>query len=171
MQDYNINTPDQVVGELYGISLTNSVRQSYINLDGAGQGLPVAFGRTVRAVAGHDRRAINGQAGSTGTKHAVKGITMRQINQMQQMIPGDGTIWYQAGDAMAVLEAGMISVNLETDTAVAGAFAFVDLADGTFHGAAGAGRIEATNVVFKTSGSAGDIVVVTITQANMQPVA
>ena len=173
MQDYTVNTRDFVVGQLYGISMTNSVRQSYSNLDENGAGSDIGFALAVQRVAGHDRRAIAGVGeGADGDTVHIFGLTMRQINTEQDTYPGTGEVSYHAGDVMGVLHDGMLTVEVAgSAAAVADAPCFVNRTTGEIAAEAGAGYVQAANMSFQSSGEAGSIVVATITQAVMTPVA
>lgn len=157
---YDLYTRDAVVGALYGISLTNSVRHSLTNVDT----VEIPFGVAVKNVAGlgNERQCTLGGAAK------VEGFAIRQINKQMQTVPGTGAIGYKVGDTVGVLKEGFMNVLLEAGSAAAvkGAQAWVSTTDGTVRADTAANYVQATNVTFESTGSAGDIVVVNITIGN-----
>lgn len=160
---YDLYTRDAVVGALYGISLTNSVRHTYINqlADATDIGFGVAISRV--AGLGNERQCILGGA----AKAVIDGISMRQINKQMQVIPGTGAIAYKPGEAVGVLRDGFINVKLETGSAAAvvGAAAWFHNDTGLVRADTAAGYTVSTNVTFESTGIAGEIVVVNINKA------
>jgi len=180
LQDYKLYTRDEVVGALYGISLTNSVRQSYANVlangnPGAEVGFGLAVKRTDNAAAGQTRTAalgVNATPDAEGDNAvAIEGLTMRQINKQMTTVPGTGAIAYAPSEVMGVLIDGYIHVEvLAGDTgatnAVLNAPVFVHAANGTIHSSPIAGAtVQATNLVFDRNNDNGDIGLVRISQA------
>ena len=171
LQNYSMYTRDYVVGELYGPTMTNAVRQSYINSDGSGTPAASAgFGLAVQRVTTEDRMAVIGAAGADADVVLIHGLTMRQLNKEMQTRPGTGNIAYLPGEVMGVLRQGMLTVRNEGGDAVVGANAHVDKTTGAIYAEAGAGRVEAANLVFEKGGAAGDIVIVSLTLAPITPV-
>jgi len=158
--EYNLYTRDAVVGALYGISLTNSVRHSLINAGTA----EIPFGVAVKNIAGlgKDRQCELGGAAK------VEGFAIRQINKQMNVVPGTGAIAYAVGEAVAVLKEGFMNVKLETGSAAAvkGARAWISTVDGTVRADTATDYVESTNVTFESTGVAEEIVVINITIAN-----
>jgi len=155
---YSLYTRDAVVGALYGITLTNSVRHSGVNIGSAA----ISFGLGVKNVAGlgNDRQV------ELGSGAFVDGISMRQIDKQMNVVPGTGAIAYQKNEVVGILKDGYINVLLQAGAAaVKGAAAFVHATNGTFAADATGTHVSTTNVTFESTGVAGDIVVVNITRS------
>lgn len=136
-QDFNINTKSAYAGELYGITITNSQRNSYLaNSDGK-----IQYGYAVKRVS--DRKADVG----VDSNGMIAGIVLRSLNNEQATRPGDGTVYFRKNDAMAVCEEGYVVV--ECTGAVAGGKVYV-AADGTISSSA-TGNTQATNATFYLS--------------------
>lgn len=157
---YSLYTRDAVVGALYGISLTNSVRHSLINVDS----VEIPFGVAVKNVAGlgNERQCTLGGAAK------VEGFSIRSINKQMSTVPGTGAVAYKVGEAVGVLKEGFINVLLETGSAAAvkGAQVWVSTVDGTVRADTAVNYVACTNATFESTGSAGDIVVINVTIAN-----
>lgn len=133
-QDYNINTKSAYAGELYGLTVTNSQRNTYLaNSDGK-----IQYGYAVKSVG--NRRADVG----VDANGMIAGIVLRSLNNEQAKRPGDGTVYFRANDAMSVVEEGYVVV--ECTGATAGGKVYV-AADGTISASA-TGNTEATNAKF-----------------------
>jgi len=172
---YTLYTRDEIVGMLYGISYTNSVRHSYANTKADGTaGADVGFGLAVEVlqlasdpsqrIAGLGNAATPGGAG-TNTAF-IDGISIRSINRTMSTLPGTGAIAYSGFETMGVLREGFIHVLVTAGSAVQGVKAFINAATGAFQGAAVANvTLETTNVVWDRTNSVGEIGLVRITSA------
>jgi hypothetical protein len=133
-QDFNINTKSAYAGELYGITITNSQRNTYLaNTDGK-----IQYGYAVKSVGG--RRADVG----VDSNGLIAGIVLRSLNNEQAKRPGDGTVYFRANDAMSVVEEGYVVVDCANATAGGKVYVATDgslSADAT-------GTTEATNARF-----------------------
>jgi heptaprenylglyceryl phosphate synthase len=159
---YKMYTRDAVAGALYGTSLTNSTRLSFINSEATGIGFGVAVQRSTPADMERNCKLGTGLAESG----AVLGFAMRQINKTQEIYSTTGDISYGKGEAVGVLTDGYLNVELKgAAAAVAGAKAFVHPTTGAVSAEATGGYLEATNVSFELGGATGDIVVINITRA------
>jgi len=170
---YSLYTRDEVVGALYGLSYTNSIRHSYANTAadgsaGAGVGFGLAVQRLILASNPQARIAGLGNAGTPDAEgdnlELVDGISIRSINRTMNTLPGTGAISYDGFEQMAVLQDGYIHVLVTAGSAVRGVNAFVDAATGELHGAAIAGTtIQASNIVWERANSVGEIGLARIT--------
>jgi hypothetical protein len=166
-QDFNINTRDSLVGNLYGISYTNSVRHTYSNKMAApGLAADIAFGLSV-AQSDEDRWCVLGTGATTADPIVVLGVSIRQINREPDSRPSAGNISYHDNEELAVLRDGFITVMAEEAVAV-GARVYVDNATGTFWGAAdGVNRALSTNMRWASSTTGASNATLEITSATM----
>jgi hypothetical protein len=157
VQEYKINIRKSVVGALYGMSYTNSERQSgkVLDVDGAGFGLAVK--------AGAEDRTVEIGVEDTGI---VYGVSIRAVNMEQTTYPGTGEIKYKKGAQMAFVREGTIQVRVNSGASVVQGEVFVDEVTGEFHTVTGAGRIKAINARWTSKTASGDIGRLTITVAN-----
>ena len=151
--DYNIYIRKEIVGNLYGLTYTNTDRES-----AKCEGL-VEWGQGVKVGSG-DRKVVQGGVVSG----VLYGIAIRSINREENTRPGDGTITYKLGEEAAVLREGTIAV-MAKSAVTRGSKVYVDDATGEFYGAAGAGRTLALNCKFERANGIGEITLVNITRA------
>lgn len=98
LQNYSINTPDAVAGQLYGLQQTRADIQTRLAAE------PLDFGIAVTDAEGVSDRSVAPAAGGK------VGITLRQINREQATRPGDGTVQYATGESVGVLFDGRVVV-------------------------------------------------------------
>lgn len=153
VQSYNINTPDFQVGNVYGLTYTNSVRESFRAKVALAQGQVVKRGTTEREV----------DLGSAGAGQQF-GIVIRQLTNESDFRPNTGAAPYPVGSIVPVLLEGSIYVNTVA-AAAAGGDVYVNSTTGAITSAATAGYVKASNMKFDSSGGAGDIVRVFVTRA------
>lgn len=156
VQDYNINTPDNSVGTLYGLQTTRAEIHTGFLTTNANFGDAVQFDDTVE----------RGFKVAPVVAGKVSGIVMRNDIREANSRPSTGAVTLLPKDAIAVVKDGDINIRLlEAGAYKAGAFATVLDADGTFGLTVAGGRKATVNVTFVTSGIAvaGDIVPVSIT--------
>lgn len=155
VQDYNINTPDNSVGTLYGLQHTRAdIRTGFLTTD-------AEFGSAVQ----FDDTKERGFKVAAAVAGKVSGIVMRYDMKEAATRPSDGTVVLKPQDGVPVVVDGSINVRIDEAGAVkAGQLAFVG-ADGVFGITAAGSRTATTNVTFITSGTLvkGDIVPVSIT--------
>ena len=166
-QSFTINTRDSLVGNLYGISYTNSVRHTYLNKNNASNSADIPFGVAV-CQGSEDRWAQLGTGATTADPITVLGLAIRQINREPDSRPSKGEVSYHDNEELAVLRDGFMTVKVGTGNAVVNGRVYVDNAKGTFHSAAKADeRAIALNLRWGSSGSAGSNAVLEITSATM----
>lgn len=156
VQDYNINTPDNSVGTLYGLQHTRADIQTGFLTSEAN------FGDAVQ----HDGTVERGYKVAPVVAGKVAGIVMRNDMKEANARPSTGSVTLLATDSAPIVKDGAINVRiLEAGAYKAGGFASVLDTDGTFGITVAGGRKATTNVTFVTSGIAvaGDIVPVNIT--------
>ena len=153
VQSYNINTPDFQVGNVYGLTYTNSVRESFRAKVALAQGQVVKRGTTEREV----------DLGSAGAGQQF-GIVIRQIKNESDFRPNTGAAPYPVGSIVPVLLEGSIYVTTVA-AAAAGGDVYVNSTTGAITSAATAGYVKASNMKFDSAGGAGDIVRVFVTRA------
>jgi hypothetical protein len=109
-QNFTINTRNDMVGNLYGISYTNSVRHSFLNAaDDMETVVGIPFGCAVQA-SDEDRWAVLGHDG-TGN---LKGIAIRQhAHEAKDRPSTTGAVEIPAGASMAVLLEGFMTVEVD----------------------------------------------------------
>ena len=151
--NYTVYIRKELVGNLYGLTYTNSDRESAM-----AAGL-VNWGQGVKRGTG-ERKCIQG--GVVGGM--LYGIAIRSINREENTRPGDGTISYKQGEEVAVLREGTIAVMAKSAVTRDGQV-YVDDATGEFYGTAGAGRTLALNAKFERANSVGEVTLVNITRA------
>lgn len=152
VQSYDINTPDFQVGNVYGLTYTNSVRESFKAK------VALAQGQVVKRSA--DREVTLGSAGA-GQQF---GVVIRQLTNESDFRPNTGAAPYPVGSIVPVLLEGSIYVTTVA-AAAAGGDVYVNSTTGAITSAATAGYVKASNMKFDSSGGAGDIVRVMITRA------
>ena len=151
--DYNIYIRKEIVGNLYGLTYTNTDRESAVC-----EGL-VAWGQGIKAGTGN-RKIVQGGVVSG----VLYGIAIRSINREENTRPGDGTVTYKLGEEAAVLREGTIAV-MAKSAVTRGGKVYVDDATGQFYGTAGAGRTLALNCKFERANGIGEVTLVNISRA------
>ena len=151
--NYTVNIRKEVVGNLYGLTYTNSDRESAKAAGLVMWGQGVKRGSTERSCV---------QGGVVDGK--LYGIAIRSINREENTRPGDGTISYKQGEEVAVLREGTIAVVAKSAVDKDG-MVYVDNVTGEFYGTAGADRTLALNAKFERLNGAGEITLVNITRA------
>ena len=152
VQDYNINTRNAVAGQTYGLSYSIAPMSWTVDFT-------AAFGAPV--VRSGDRTATDTTGLTADTAFFLDGITIRTVNHEQNSRPGDGLVAYSVGDVAAVLQEGQIQVLVE-DAFVVEGLVYVEEATGKWFAANAAGRSQALNVRFESSGAASSIGLVRI---------
>ncbi|MFZ4217054.1 structural cement protein Gp24 [Enterobacter ludwigii] len=147
VQDFSINTKAGYAGDLYGLTYTNSQRNTYI----AKVANAISYGYAVKSDDG-----VSADVGSNADG-TITGVVIRSLNMEQAKRPGDGSIFFGQGVAMAVLEEGYIQIDCT------GARVGDDLyvtADGLFTTDAGAGGTAVINAaIFREADQYGLAVV------------
>ena len=153
VQSYNINTPDFQVGNVYGLTYSSSVRESFKAKVALAQGQVVQRGTTDREV----------DLGSAGAGNQF-GVVIRQLTNESDFRPNTGAAPYPVGAIVPVLLEGSIYV-VTVAAAAAGGDVYVNSTTGAITSGATAGYVKASNMKFDSSGGAGDIVRVFVTRA------
>lgn len=156
VQEYRINTRDEIAGVLYGMQQTRALLQSAKVV-----GAALDFGVGVKQVA--DREVSAGFASSVGD-FKLFGISLRQLTTESDFRPNTGNTFYPVGAIAPVCRDGVVNVIAEQACTVGGRV-FVDTTTGKFFSAAGAGRELTTNVIWDVSVGAGEVARVVITTA------
>ncbi|CAC9972278.1 hypothetical protein [Aeromonas phage PVN02] len=156
VQQYKINTPDALPGQLYGLQQTRAdIQTAFVeDADGIGFGVACKVGVGPRGV-------------KLGGAAHVAGISVRQIDREPLNRPSNGTIVFKKGEALPLLSDGRINVRVaKAGTMKRGEPVFVDAATGEF---GATGTLKCTNVVWGLSGTVamGDVVHVVITNADV----
>lgn len=155
VQNYNINTRDDMEGNLDGLSYTNSVRESFKAKVAIGFGVAVD-----RVPADGDRVVTLGQAVAGHTF----GVSIRQLTTESDFRPNTGAASYVAGSIIPVLEEGMIWVKSVAAAAVGGSV-YVSSTTGEFTSGATGGYVLSNNMKFESSCGAGGLAKVYISKA------
>ena len=151
--NYTVYIRKEIVGNLYGLTYTNSDRESAKAAGLVNWGQGVKRGTT-------ERSCIQGGV----VEGTLYGIAIRSINREENTRPGDGTISYKQNEEVAVLREGTIAV-VAKSAVTKGGKVYVDDATGEFYGAAGTGRTLALNAKFERANGAGEVTLVNITRA------
>ena len=154
VQNYTINTRDDMEGNLDGLSYTNSVRESFKTTTAIG------FGVAVDRDTSEDRLVKAGQAAAGHTF----GITIRQLTTESDFRPNTGAANYPVGSVVPVLEEGMIWVK-SVAAATVGGDVYVSSTTGEFTSGATAGYVLSNNMKFESSCGAGGLAKVYISKA------
>jgi len=101
-QNFTMNTKAGYAGDLYGLTFTNSQRNTYI----ASVGGTIEWGCAIKST---DNRTATAGINADGT---INGVVIRALNVEQATRPGDGSVFYYEGTALAVLEEGYIQVDM-----------------------------------------------------------
>lgn len=145
VQQYNINTRDNMVGNIDGLGYTYSIRESFKAFN------VIGFGLAVKITAD---RAVS--LGGPATNGGVFGVALRQLTTESDFRPNTGAAFWKAGDVVPILEDGMVWVQ-SVAAATVGGKVYVNTATGQFSGATGAGLVEATNMTFQSSCGANEL--------------
>ena len=97
--NYTVYIRKEIVGNLYGLTYTNSDRESAL-AEGA-----IAWGQGVKRGSGA-RKCVQGGV----VDGVLYGIAIRSINREENTRPGDGTISYKANEEVGILRSGTIAV-------------------------------------------------------------
>lgn len=151
--NYTVYIRKEIVGNLYGLTYTNTDRESAKAAGLVMWGQGVKRGTTERSCA---------QGGVV--EGTLYGIAIRSINREENTRPGDGTVSYKQNEEVAVLREGTIAV-MAKSAVTKGGKVYVDDATGEFYGAAGTGRTLALNAKFERTNGIGEITLVNITRA------
>jgi hypothetical protein len=182
-QAFTINTRNEMVGNLYGISYTNSVRHSFTNAsDNPAEVGIIPFGVAVQAPsAGEERWAVQGQAGTPGDVDAyVLGIALRQhAHEANERPSTDGETGIGPQREMAVVLDGFITVESDVLPVVGTDRVWVDVDTGEFSTTNGGNSVEAINLKWHYSNpndgvwDRADVIsaVVEISSAALYPIA
>jgi len=153
VQTYSINIPGAQEGTLIGLTYTNSKRESF-KAKVAG----ITAGKVVKHSA--DREVDLGSAGA-GQQF---GVVIRQMTVESDFRPNTGAAPYPIGAIIPVLLEGSINVVTVAACLFDGAV-YVNSTTGQFTSAATGGYVKASNMKFKASAGAGEVVGVDITVA------
>ena len=153
VQQYNINTRDEIAGVLYGMQQT----RAYI--DSAKVTAPLGYGVGVKRV--NEREVAPGFI--TGD-YRLFGISLRQNTTESDFRPNTGASKYAVGSIAPICRDGVVNVIAKEATTV-GDNVYVDTATGEFYSVAGAGKELATNLVWDSTVAAGAVGRVVITSA------
>ena len=169
-QAFTINTRDDMVGNLYGISYTNSTRLTYSNKNATDDSADIPFGVVV-SQGSEDRWCQLGTQASTADPIVMLGLSIRQINREPNARPSAGNVAYHDNEELPVLRDGFMTVAAGESVAVNGRV-YVDNATGALFGtASGTNRALATNMRWASSTAGAANAVVEITSATMFAVA
>lgn len=152
VQNYTINTRDNMVGNIDGLGYTYSIRESF-KADAQ-----IEFGRVVKRTA--DRQVA---PGSADAGHQF-GIALRQLVTESDFRPNTGAAFWKAGDVIPVLEDGIVWVE-SVAAATAGGDVYVNSTTGQITSGATGGYVLANNMKFESSCGAGELCKVYISKA------
>lgn len=148
---YKINTRNAVVGTLYGLSLTNSVRHTGINVSNAPIGMGLALQHTPTAEADRGVSVGTGLSADGGNVYA---LSIRQINKQMGLYSTTGEITYPVNAELTTLLDGFCHVEVDAAPDLTSSKSvYVHAANGTFHTTKVAGSYLAANMNWVT----GDI--------------
>ena len=153
VQTYSINIPGAQEGTLIGMTYTNTKRESF-RAKVAG----ITAGKIVKHSA--DREVDLGSAGA-GQQF---GVVIRQMTTESDFRPNTGAAPYALGAIIPVLLEGPINVVTVAACTFDGAV-YVNSTTGTITSAPTDGFVKASNMKFKASAGAGEVVGVDITVA------
>lgn len=163
-QNYNINTRDAVVGQIYGIHYAAKVVDSWELEENVDANDTLAYGEPLLRTGS---RACSNFAGVTADQD-VAGFAVRQVHRENDNRPAKGSsiydneASYKVGDTVAVLRSGAIQVEVAEAVAVGGDV-FYDPIGRTYQATATTPTAyQLTNCVFDAAGAAGEIVPVRI---------
>lgn len=159
VQDYNINTRNEVAGTLYGISYTNSERWS------GRAGTVIQIGASVKPSANGKPRNVDAGVSADGN---IFGIALRTINKEQRTYPGDGVIQFAVGEELAFVREGTMNITVAGTAATdMGAPVYVNTTTGEFAAedvdAADGVWVQANNARWNSVTAAGKVGLLTLT--------
>jgi len=147
---YTMYTRDILAGILDGMRTASVIRT------GIAEG-EIDFGLAVKKGTS-DRQVLVGH-----TAGKVRGISERQVDREQSLRPGDGSVVYNVGEGVSVIEDGYVWVLNTAGAAVYGSKAVVSDTTGQIRAtAAAAGWTTATNVEFKSTAASSEMVLVRV---------
>lgn len=152
VQTYSINIPGAQEGTIIGLNYTNAKRESFRAK------VAMTAGKVVKHTA--DREVDLGSAGA-GQQF---GVVIRQLTTESDFRPNTGAAPYPIGAMVPVLLEGPINVVTVAACLFDGAV-YVNSTTGQFTSGATAGYVKASNMKFKASAGAGEVVGVDITVA------
>jgi len=152
VQSYNINIGGAQEGTLIGLTYTNSKRESFRAK------VALTAGKIVKHTG--DREVDLGSAGA-GQQF---GVTIRQLVNESDFRPNTGSAPFPIGSIVPVLLEGGINVVTVAACVFDGAV-YVNSTTGQVTSAPTAGYVKASNMKFKASAAAGEVVGVDITVA------
>lgn len=152
VQNYSINIPGAQEGTLIGLTYTNSKRESFRAK------VAMTAGKGVKRSA--EREVDLGSAGA-GQQF---GVTIRQLTNESDFRPNTGAAPFPIGSIVPVLLEGPINV-VTVAACQYGGDVYVNSTTGQFTSAVTAGYVKASNMKFKASAGAGEVVGVDITVA------
>lgn len=156
-QDYNINTRDLVLGQIYGLKGSAKVVDSW-ELEGTAT---VEFAEPVVRVANKERACKS--ADGVSAAFAIAGFAVRQANREQNVRAGDGTVSYKIGETVPVLRFGCMQAKAGAATTMGGKVYFNPTTKAFYSTNDSGAAFEATNAVFDSvAAAAGDVVRVRI---------
>jgi hypothetical protein len=155
VQAYNINTRDNIEGNLDGLSYTNSIRESFKAKN------VVNYGTAVDRVPADGDRVV--QTGQALEGHTF-GVAIRQVTTESDFRPNTGASAYPVGAIVPILEDGFIWV-VSAGAAAVGDAVYVHSTTGRFTNAVTAGYVKSSNMVFESSCAAGGLAKVFISRA------
>jgi hypothetical protein len=153
VQTYSINIPGAQEGTIIGMTYTNTKRESF-RAKVAG----ITAGKIVKHSA--DREVDLGSAGA-GQQF---GVVIRQLTNESDFRPNTGAAPFPLGSIIPVLLEGPINVVTVAACTFDGAV-YVNSTTGQVTSGATAGYVKASNMKFKASAGAGEVVGVDITVA------
>lgn len=153
VQNYSINIPGAQEGTIIGLNYTNAKRESF-RAKVAG----ITAGKIVKHTG--DREVDLGSAGA-GQQF---GVVIRQMTTESDFRPNTGAAPYALGAMLPVLLEGPINVVTVASCLFDGAV-YVNTTTGQVTSAPTAGYVKASNMKFKASAAAGEVVGVDITVA------
>lgn len=153
VQTYNINIQGAQAGDLYGLTYTNSLRESFRTA------VECAAGKVVKRGAS-DREVTLGSAGA-GMQF---GVVIRQMVVESDFRPNTGAALFPIGSIVPVLLEGTIQL-VTIGGATAGGAVYVNDLTGDITNVPTTEFVLADNMKFDSSGAAGDIVRVFISRS------
>lgn len=161
IQQFTINTRDNMVGNLYGISYTSSIRHTYSNKNDTDDAAPIPFGVAVKQ--GSEDRWCELGGGSAAV---ILGLSVRQINREPDDRPSSGNISFRNNEELTVLRDGFMTVKVVGGTAAVGGRVYVNATTGAISADA-TGNVLTTNMRWGSSGEVNTNAVVEISSATM----
>ena len=160
VQNYTINTRDEVAGVLYGMQQTRALLQSAKVVTA-----PLDFGVGVKQV--NDREVTAGFETGVGD-FRLFGISLRQLTTESDFRPNTGAAFYPVGAIAPIVRDGVVNV-ISQEACNLGDRVYVDQTTGKFYSTAGAGRELTTNCIWDVTAAAGAVARLVITTAMQEP--